>query len=634
MSILAGESWRRLSKEDGLIWDDTDGDAFWADADGSVWIGTSGGLAHYQPPRGGLPGAVVADPVITGLEIDQKSRVVRAEFSSLSYKSEQVARFAYRLDGEPWIDAKERAISFAEIGPGRHRLEVQSRVRDEPVSAKVAVAEFQVEPKWWETWWLRLAAVWLAAGALWAAFQWRHQLLRRRNRQLENAVLQRTVELEAERTKVLEEKRRADEASEAKGRFLATMSHEIRTPLNGLIGLSQLLEATPVPAEALEMLRMIRSSGDALLRLTNNVLDLSKVEAGKLELEVAPFHLPYVLTESIGPLEAAAARKSLRLRCELAPGLPSWVAGDETRLRQVILNLISNALKFTSSGEIVLSASVERRDETYYCIAIEVCDTGIGISPDQLPRLFSPFDQADASTSGRYGGSGLGLAISKRLVELMGGMIDVESKPGEGTRFRFTVLMAHAEEPADSRPAPRPKVKVRSQLKVLVAEDNLVNQKVILMMLERLGLKADLAVDGSQAVAAAVENRYDLILMDVQMPEVDGLAATKEIRNRLPFDRQPLIFGLTAHATTGYRDTCLASGMDGYLTKPLSRDKLSELIEGLSTRVQLRNLTLPIVSGGFATNTESLTAESSFPRWPVYTTATLALPKQSRQPEV
>jgi CheY-like chemotaxis protein len=411
------------------------------------------------------------------------------------------------------------------------------------------------------------------------------------------------------------------------------MSHEIRTPLNGLIGLSQLLEATPVPAEALEMLRMIRSSGDALLRLTNNVLDLSKVEAGKLELEVAPFHLPYVLSESIGPFEAAAARKSLRLRCELAPDLPSWVAGDETRLRQVILNLISNALKFTSSGEIVLSASVERRDETYYCIAIEVCDTGIGISPDQLPRLFSPFDQADASTSGRYGGSGLGLAISKRLVELMGGMIDVESKLGEGTRFRFSVLVGHAEEPADLRPALRPKVKVRNQLRVLVAEDNLVNQKVILMMLERLGLKADLAVDGSQAISAAVKNRYDLILMDVQMPEVDGLAATKEIRSRLPFDRQPVIFGLTAHATTGYRDTCLASGMDGYLTKPLGRDKLCELIEEVSTRLQLRNLTLPIASGGFATNTESLAAESSFPRWPMYTTATLALPKQSSLPE-
>ena len=210
------------------------------------------------------------------------------------------------------------------------------------------------------------------------------------------------------------------------------------------------------------MVRMIRSSGDALLRVINDILDFSKVEAGKLELEVAPFHLRRCLEESVGLFRAAAAEKDLRLGCDLAPELPVWVAGDETRLRQVVLNLISNALKFTSSGEVVLSAGVERQDETSYCIAIEVRDTGIGIAPDQLPRLFSSFNQADASISRRYGGTGLGLAISKRLVEMMGGTIDVESRPGEGTRFRFTVLMGHAEEPAAPRTAPPP-TRVRGQ---------------------------------------------------------------------------------------------------------------------------------------------------------------------------
>jgi signal transduction histidine kinase/CheY-like chemotaxis protein/streptogramin lyase len=590
VSVLAGGYWRYLGVEDGLIWNDTDGEAFWADPDGSVWIGTSGGLAHYRAPGGGWPRAPIADPVITRLEISQKSRVVRAEFSSLSYKSEQLVHFAFRLDGEHWTEATERSISFAGLAPGRHRLEIQSQVRDGPVSAKVAVAEFQVNPQWWETWWLRAAVGILGAAALCGIIVWRNRLLLRRNRQLEQAVHLRTAELESERTKVLEEKRRADEASEAKGRFLANMSHEIRTPLNGVIGLSRLLEGMAVPAEAREMVRMIRSSGDALLRVINDVLDFSKVEAGRLDLEVAPFHLHQSLEESVWLFRALAAEKGLRLGCDLSPELPVYVAGDDVRLRQVVLNLISNALKFTSSGEVVLSAVVERRDEACCWIAIGVRDTGIGIAPDQMPRLFSSFDQADASIARRFGGTGLGLAISKRLVELMGGMIAVESKPGEGTRFRFTVPMGHAQAPAAPLTVPPPAVYADNQLSVLVAEDNVVNQKVVLMLLKKLGVDADLVADGAQAIEAAAGNRYDLVLMDVQMPGVDGLTATREIRSRLPLDRQPLIFGLTAHASTEYRDICLSAGMDGYLTKPLEQQKLRDLIADLSAQSLSRNL--------------------------------------------
>ena len=392
-------------------------------------------------------------------------------------------------------------------------------------------------------------------------------------------VRRRTAELEIERACMVEEKRSADEAVEAKGRFLANMSHEIRTPLNGVIGLTIELESMPVPPEALQVIRMIHSSSEALLRVISDVLDFSKLDSRKLDLEVAPFDLHRCLRESVGLFRASAAEKGLRLVCELAPELPVWVAGDGTRLRQVVLNLVSNALKFTSSGEVVVTAGVAGREDASRRIAIEVHDTGIGIAPDQLPRLFSSFTQADASINRRYGGTGLGLVISKRLVELMGGSITVESVPHQGSRFQFTVVVESAEQPAPPLPDSTPTFSARG-LKVLVAEDHPVNQRVALKLLEKLGVQADLVADGSEAIAAAVSRPYDLILMDVQMPGVDGVTATREIRKRLPLDSQPVIFGLSAHATAEYRDICLDAGMNGYLTKPVAPGKLRDLIAG------------------------------------------------------
>jgi signal transduction histidine kinase/AmiR/NasT family two-component response regulator/streptogramin lyase len=586
VAVRRANSWTQMSTEDGLIWNDCDGEAFWADSDGSVWIGTSSGLSHYRPPSL-RPERLAADPVITALKITQRPRVVRAEFSSLNYKYEQLVRFAYRLDDDLWTDTAERVVSIAGLGAGRHRLEIRSHIRDGPVSPTIAAVDFQMEARWFETWWLRCLELLACVAAVWGIVLWRHRLLRLRNSDLECAVHQRTAELESERAKVLEEKTRADEASAAKGRFLAHMSHEIRTPLNGVIGLSRLLEDMSDPTEALNTIRVIRSSADSLLAVVNDILDFSKIEAGKLELDVAPFQLRRCLEESIELLRAKANEKGLRLETNFAPDLPLWAAGDSTRLRQVVLNLISNALKFTSTGEVTVSATVERHDPSSYLVAIEVHDSGIGIAADQLSRLFSSFSQADASISRRYGGTGLGLSISKQLVELMGGAMRVESQPGQGTSFHFTVLLAPAQAPAQAPVADAP-ILNPSSLKVLVAEDNRVNQMVVLKMLEKLGLRADLVTDGSQAIAAVSKVRYDLVLMDVQMPQVDGLTATKEIRATLSADRQPTIVGLTAHATTEYRDLCLGAGMDGCLMKPLEPDKLRTLIAEVSTRLYNR----------------------------------------------
>ena len=576
VSVLSQGHWAQFSTEDGLVWDDCDGEAFWADSDGSVWIGTSGGLAHFRPPPGSMTEPVAA-PFLSSLEIGKRPRLVRISFSSLNYRYDQLVKFSYRLDDGLWTDAPDRSVSIAGVGPGLHRVEIRSRIRNGPFSAKLAVAEFHVEPLWWESWWFRSLAILLFSLVIYAGMLWRHRTLEQRNAALERAVEQRTAELQAERAKVMEEKRRADAASAAKGQFLANMSHEIRTPLNGLLGLTSLLEDAGDAREWRETIDLIRSSGQMLSRVINDILDFSKVEAGKMELEVAPFPLGSVLKGAVGLFGATAAEKGVRLHVILAPDLPAWVAGDEIRLRQVVQNLISNALKFTAEGEIALSAAKEPGEEAPHRIRIEVRDTGIGIAPDRRAHLFTSFSQADSSISRRYGGTGLGLAISKRLVESMGGNIEVESEPGVGTAFRFTIRLGLAAAPAPAwidAPAKRD----LSRLRVLLAEDNKINQIVVLKLLQRLSIAADLAVDGEQAVAAALGKTYDVILMDVQMPGMDGITATQEIRARLGADAQPFICGLSAHATTDFQEQCQAAGMDAYLTKPLEFEKLEKLL--------------------------------------------------------
>lgn len=365
------------------------------------------------------------------------------------------------------------------------------------------------------------------------------------------------------------------------------MSHEIRTPLNGVIGLAELLKDTPLAREQKKFVDTIYNSGQALLRLINDILDLSKIEAQKLVLEQTPFNLVQIAEECIALFRSHEMAKKLDLRLEVDAGVPTALYGDPTRVRQVILNLLSNAVKFTHEGCVSLIVKLEHISEAQAQIWVGIKDSGIGIPADKLDTLFKAFSQADASTTRRYGGTGLGLSICRELVVLMGGEIGVDSQAGKGSTFWFRVTFDRAEEMPSSADLQTETVSASEEiaLRVLVAEDNKVNQMVVKGMLKKLNVDVTFADDGRQALAL-FEREYaliDAVLMDCEMPEMDGFQATMGIRmfeqkNALP--RHPVV-ALTAHALGEFRQRCLDAGMDDFLTKPLQGEVLAATIASI-----------------------------------------------------
>lgn len=588
------KSFRVFGVLDGVQNREFNRNSYFQTADGTILFGGIKGFNIFVPND--LKDNLVPPPVvITGLKLfdkyitlptkdndysitlDYTQNFVTIEYAALDFHLPEANHYKYKLENvdSNWVDNQtKREAIYTNLSHGEYNFQVVASNSDGVWNNVGAQLKIIITPPLWRQGWAYVAYILIGLSLL----QYYRYILKQRNLVLEEKVQTRTSELAKTIEQLHISEQTAIKANQAKSAFLAIMSHEIRTPMNGVIGMANLLMNTHLTAQQREFVETLTVSGEILLNVINDILDFSKIESGKLELEKVVVNLKDCIEDVIKLLTPQAKEKGLKIRLNFNRDTVNTINIDVIRLRQILVNLIGNAIKFTHQGEINILVNSTKQTDNIYQISFQIKDTGIGIATEQIGKLFQPFTQTDISTTRKYGGTGLGLAISQRLCELMGGNIKVESELNKGSTFYFTILAELSRESVLNKKKLNSIEKFTSNLplRILVADDNLINQKVALSVLGALGYKADIANNGLEVLAKLEQNQYDVILMDVQMPEMDGLRATREIHKL--YQQVPKIIAMTAGAMEADKEQCLAAGMDDYISKPIKINQLQEVL--------------------------------------------------------